>query len=108
MFGLGKKKDSASKDGSKLYNAGNKAIGLGAKFGFQDAMQQAFIKTAPDSLENMIKNLQKKWGRVPSLDECRDHLHKQSSFMSATEKMGIDSEVLDGILEGSYNKVIGK
>jgi hypothetical protein len=105
MFGLGKKKES--KDNSKLYNAGNKAIGLGVKFGFQDAMRQAFIKTAPDSFENMIKNLEKKWGKVPSLDECKEHLHKQSSFMSATQKMGIDSEMLDGILESSYNKVVG-
>jgi hypothetical protein len=108
MFGLGKKKETEKKDNSKLYNAGNKAIEFGAKVGMQDAMQQAFLKTAPSSFENMINNLTKKMKQVPTLDECKDHLHRQSGFMSAVKMMGIDSEVLDGILEDSYNKVVKK
>jgi conjugal transfer/entry exclusion protein len=97
-----------STDSKTAYAIANKVISTGAGLGMKSAMQQAFIQTAPDSFKNMINNLTKKMKRLPSLDECREHLHKQNSFMSAVQAMDIDLGTIDDILEDAYNKIVNK
>ena len=106
MFGIGKK--DKGKGDEKKYDAANKVIGMGNKFGMQDAMKQAFMSGLPDSLSKMISNLQKKMGRMPTFAECEVYLHAQGGFMKSCSMMGVDSEQINDVLQEAYDKVSKK
>lgn len=88
------------------YAMANKAIGLGNRFGMQDAMRAAFLQGLPDSLEKMIGKLRgSKERALPSYFTCQMALRGKKGFVHSLGLMGVDMEQVEGILEDVYNKM---
>jgi len=103
MCWFGKKKDKSSEQ-SGVSKAADVAIKGGNKLGMQSVMQQTLLAGLPDSLGKMIVNLEKKLGSVPNLEMCKIQMHGNKGFMSSVKLMGVDVDVVDGVLEDAYNK----
>lgn len=106
MFGINK--DKEKKEHSKTFNMAEKMIQGAEKFGVMDVMKQAFIKGAPQTYAVMINKLQKKIGRTPTLEECKESLHKNPDFFKAAGMMGFEEIQLEDMLEGQYRKMFGE
>lgn len=103
MCWFGKKKDKNSNQ-SGISKAAGVVIKGGSKLGMGNVMQQTLLAGLPDSLGKMIVNLEKKLGSVPTLEMCKVQMHGNKGFMSSVRLMGVDDDVVDGVLEDAYNK----
>lgn len=105
MFGLGKKKEGNAD--TKSFKVAEKIIKGAEKGGALSVMQQAFMAGLPATYTMLIKKVEKKWGRKPTIEECKESLHKNPGFFKAAKMMGFEEAQLEDMLEGQYMKMFG-